>query len=261
MVKAGDVLKKIQEANLPAPPWTVAWFNAEVSRQNGHLDEAINLYREILDPAKQDKGRKLHFNTDYVVRNQLALTLFHRSEQEDDEAGQERFLKESVREYEKTLELDAENLDAHYGLSQVYGELGKSLATTEMRTTAPDLAELERLSARFFDTKSADAARELARALEAFAQKPPKLGEPKLPFVTDAIKQARKVFQDDPDSAHRAAAAHVLGRLHLVAHAVYRPDDLAKNVTQKYRDQHPPANNAAKALIVYPLQRDGAPGL
>ena len=130
LVKSSEMLKKIKDDNLPAPPWTVAWFNGVVSAQNGHLDEAIKLFREILDPEKQDDKRKFHFNTDYVVRNELGVTLYKRSQQEDDgSAAQVRFLEESVREFERTLELDAENLDAHYWLAQAYGRLGESAAS------------------------------------------------------------------------------------------------------------------------------------
>ncbi|HKI34878.1 MAG TPA: multiheme c-type cytochrome [Gemmataceae bacterium] len=267
LTKAGDMLKKIKDGELPAPPWTVAWFNGVVSAQNGHLDEAIKLFREILDPDKQDRKRKLHFNTDYVVRNELGVVLYKRSQQEEDGSeGQTRFLKEAVQEFQRTLGLDAENLDAHYWLAQAYSRLGESAAGGARPAEAPKLADLEKLTAHFFDPKApADqrkaAAAELGPALEAFSAKSPDLKEPKLPFITDAIKQARKTFQDDPDAGVRTAAALVLGRLHLAAHAVYKPDDNAKDTTtKKYRETHPAANSAAKALIVYPLQRQGAPG-
>ena len=90
------------------------------------------------------------------------------------------------------------------------------------------------MATRLFDGQAAldqrqAAAAELADALERFSAKPPDLQEPKLPFVTEAIKQTRKVFQDDRDPAIRSAAALVLGRLHLAAHAVYKPDDNAKD--------------------------------
>jgi tetratricopeptide (TPR) repeat protein len=265
--KAAAMLKKLKDDELPAPPWTVAWFNGVVSAQNGHLDEAIKLFREILDPEKQDRQRKLHFNTDYVVRNELGIVLYKRSQQEDEgSAEQVRFLKEAAQEFERTLELDAENLDAHYWLAQTYSRLGESAAPAARPSTAPELADLEKLTAHFLDARaSADqrrsAAAELGPALDAFAAKPPDLKEPKLPLITDAIRQARKTFKDDPDPGVRVAAAYVLGRLHLAAHAVYKPDDNAKDTTTKlYRETHPAANNAAKALVVYPLQRHGAPG-
>jgi tetratricopeptide (TPR) repeat protein len=266
--KAGDALRKIKDDDLPAPPWTVAWFNGLVNAQNGYLDEAIKQFREILDPEKQDRKRKFDFSKDYVVRNELGVTLYKRSQQEDEgSAEQARFLKEAINEFEQTLGLDAENLDAHYWLAQAYSRLGEPASAAPPPAAAPQLADLEKLASRLFDGAAPAgqrkaAAAELAQALEAFSAKPPDLKEPKLPFITDAIRQARKTFKDDPDAEVRTAAAHVLGRLHLAAHAVYKPDDNAKDTTtKKYREAHPAANNAAKALIVYPLQRQGAPGL
>jgi hypothetical protein len=43
---------------------------------------------------------------------------------------------------------------------------------------------------------------------------------------------------------------------------MYKPDDNASDTAaKKYREAHPAANNAAKPVKVYPLQRKGAPGL
>src|SRR5581483_407736 len=109
LTKASAMLKKIKDDELPAPPWTVAWFNGLVSAQNGHLDEAIKLFREILDPDRQDESRRFHFNTDYVVRNELGVTLYKRAQQEDDGSPEQaRLLEEAIREFQRTLELDAE---------------------------------------------------------------------------------------------------------------------------------------------------------
>ncbi len=269
--KASEMLAKIKadpEVAAKAPPWTVAWFNGLINAQNGHLDEAIKLYREILDPEKQDRARKFHFNTDYVVRNELGVALYKRSQQEEDySAEQQRFLKQAVEEFERTLDLDAENLDAHYWLAQTYSRLSVSLRGGATFMNDPELADLERFAAQFFDPAAPrnerwKAGDNLAVGVEIFSARPPDLKQPKLPFLWDSIRQARKVFRDDPDPDMRETAAYVLGKLHLAAHAVYKPDDNAKDsTTKKYRETHPAANNAAKALTVYPLQRPGAPGL
>src|SRR5207248_1462143 len=130
---------------LPAPPWTVAWFNGLVNAQNGHLDEAIKLFREILDPEKQNTERKFHFDSDYIVRNELGVTLYKRSQQEEDGSKEQvRFLTEAVQEFERTLQLDAENLDAHYWLAQAYSRLGESTVSTgKPPTTLPTVPDLE----------------------------------------------------------------------------------------------------------------------
>jgi tetratricopeptide (TPR) repeat protein len=271
--KAADMVVKIKadrEVEEKAPWWTVAWFNALVNAQNGYLDEAIRQLRAILDPETQDRGRKFDFSKDYVVRNELGTTLFRRAQREDDDTPEKaRFLKEAVQVFEGTLDYDAEDLDAHYGLVQAYGELGKSAEGPAAAPAAPPpaVAELETLTARALDGRATPEARkaaaaELARALEAFADKSPDVREPKLTYVWESIRAARKVFREEPDEGLRAAAALVLSRLHLVAHSVYKPDDNASDTAaKKYRAAHPAANNAAKAVKVYPLQRPGAPGL
>jgi hypothetical protein len=176
-------------------------------------------------------------------------------------------LKEAVREFERTLDLDAENLDAHQWLAKAYRGLGQSAVSVVPAVRQTELADLQELAKRFNDAAApADArqaaAREFAAALEGWVGRPASLAEPKLPFVWENIREARKTFRDNPDPALRAAAAAVLARLHMVAHDVYRPDDNAKDTTtKKYREAHPAANSAAKPVKVYPLQRPGAPGL
>ena len=60
----------------------------------------------------------------------------------------------------------------------------------------------------------------------------------------------------------RAAAAHVLGLVHRELHGIYRPDDNARDTTTaRYRKKFPAAHSAAQAVKVYPLNRQGAPGL
>ena len=41
-----------------------------------------------------------------------------------DEAAREKLLQDSAEQYQATLEFDAENVDAHFGLQQVYASLG-----------------------------------------------------------------------------------------------------------------------------------------
>ena len=259
--RAGDRLTKVKNDNLPAPWWTLAWFNALVNAQNGHLDEAIALLHEILDPEKKDPARKFDFGRDYEVRVELGRLYFKRWRPGDPEDD----LRKAVEQLEKVLEADAENLDAHYWLSQSYGALGEA-AVLPGAATSREPADPASLAGRFADAKApaserVEAARGLARALEALAGKPARLGEPKLPFAWETIKQARAVFREHPDAGLRTAAAHLLGALHLVTHAVYKPDDNARETAaQTYRSAHPPANNAAKPLKVYPLNRPGAPG-
>src|SRR5262249_44604176 len=122
--KAVEALEKVR--GLSAPWWTVAWFTGLVNAQNGYLDEAVANFEKILDPKRQPRERKFDFTQDYVVLNELGTTLFKRAQQEfGDRAERDRFLKRAAGQYERTLKLDAEDLDAHYGLAQCYKQLGE----------------------------------------------------------------------------------------------------------------------------------------
>jgi hypothetical protein len=56
---------------------------------------------------------------------------------------------------------------------------------------------------------------------------------------------------DEPQAAH-----------YRQLHARYKPDDNAADLAvQQARRKYPAANHAAEAVVIYPLQRPGAPGL
>jgi hypothetical protein len=49
---------------------------------------------------------------------------------------------------------------------------------------------------------------------------------------------------------------------HLALHARFKPDDNATDrAVQLARKKYPAANHAAEAVVIYPLHREGAPGL
>jgi tetratricopeptide (TPR) repeat protein len=121
----------------PAPRWTVAWFNGRVNKQNGYLDRAITEFRSIVEdryPELEQRG--FDFSKDYVVLNELGQTLFERAKLERGDArseAREAFLRDAIQQFEKTLQLDAENVTAHYNLALIYESLGESDLATEHR--------------------------------------------------------------------------------------------------------------------------------
>ncbi|HUU33083.1 MAG TPA: multiheme c-type cytochrome, partial [Vicinamibacterales bacterium] len=111
-----------------AAPWTVAWLNGLVNKENGHLDEAIADFTAALDarsPALTERG--FDFSRDYEVLNELGQALFERAKQERGSAraaARAVRLREAAAAFERTLAIDTENVTAHYALNLVYGELG-----------------------------------------------------------------------------------------------------------------------------------------
>jgi tetratricopeptide (TPR) repeat protein len=128
-------LNRASKFDPPAPKWTVAWLTGLVNKQNGFLDEAIKNFRSVLEDRypELDK-RKFDFSKDYEVINELGLALFERAKMERrDDAGRQKFLKEAIDAFEKTLKLDTENMTAHYNLALIHGQLGDTAKAAEHR--------------------------------------------------------------------------------------------------------------------------------
>jgi len=98
-----------------------------VNRQNGYLDKALEGYADVIQTQFQDaRQREFDFSKDYTLLNEYAQTLFDRSKLErDDPARRNDYLHRAELEFQRVLELDSENAEAHYGLSQVYARLGE----------------------------------------------------------------------------------------------------------------------------------------
>ncbi len=111
-----------------AAPWTVAWLNGLVNKENGHLDEAIgNFTASLAATSPELTARGFDFSRDYEVLNELGLTLFERAKQERGEAraGRRRdLLDQAVAAFERTLAIDSENVTAHYALGLIHADLG-----------------------------------------------------------------------------------------------------------------------------------------
>jgi tetratricopeptide (TPR) repeat protein len=119
-------LQRAARANPPAPRWTVAWLNGLVNKQNGFLDKAISEFRSILEDRYEELDRRgFDFSLDYEVINELGQTLFERAKMErGDAAAQRRWLEEAAARFKRTLEIDTENVAAHYNLALIYERLG-----------------------------------------------------------------------------------------------------------------------------------------
>jgi tetratricopeptide (TPR) repeat protein len=120
-------LQRAAKFNPPAPRWTVAWFNGLVNKQNGYLDKAITEFTSILEDRYEELDKRgFDFSLDYEVINELGQTLFERAKLErGDETAQKQWLQKAVARFKRTLEIDAENVTAHYNLALIYERLGQ----------------------------------------------------------------------------------------------------------------------------------------
>ena len=174
------------------PVWTISWLTGQVNRQQGKFEAAMENYKSVLnDRTALMIERGYDFSKDYRVINELGMAMFERAKQLRREAQRpqkEDLLWDAVQQFKKTLELDAEDISAHYNLSLIYETLGeKSLA-----------AEHKKLHERFkLDDNARDAAVSVAKikypaarpAAEAVVIYPlHRPGAPQLPAAA-AVKQ------------------------------------------------------------------------
>ncbi len=117
-----------------APPWVMSWLSGVINRQQGHFDEAERNLRSVLETKVPDRG--FDFGLDYEVINLLGQTLYDRAKQvrgssPDAQTSRREFLQQALEQFQKTLEIDSENVTAHYSLSLIYRELNDASRAAE----------------------------------------------------------------------------------------------------------------------------------
>jgi tetratricopeptide (TPR) repeat protein len=279
LTEAADALNKARTNDPPAPWWTVAWLAGMVNAETGHLDDAIACFEQILEPRNQPRERNFDFTRDYVISNELARTLFRRSQQASERDERDGYLRRAVRWYETTLRGDCEDLDAHYGLAQCFARLGDAKTLPAAGATAEhsdDEAWLKSTAKQLADPRLARqerlfAASRLAGGIERLGNRRPDPARPKLRLLQDLTTICRPVFGSvlagvtqprASDEVLSRAAAHLLGLIYRQTHEVLKPDDNARDRAVRIcRQRDPAVNHAAQPIVIYPLHRPGAPGL
>ena len=108
-------------------PWSIVYFNGIVNHQNGFLDQAIDDFRRLVDTRFDEaRRREFDFSRDYRLLNRLGRVTLDRAKLGRGETGsknREVWLREALGWFSATLELDPENVAAHYGLAQIYALL------------------------------------------------------------------------------------------------------------------------------------------
>ncbi|RLS39273.1 MAG: hypothetical protein DWH82_06125 [Planctomycetota bacterium] len=265
--EAAAALQKARTVEVPAPWWTLAWFTglaaAETASDAGGFDQAIKAFQSIVDPANQPRERGFDFSRDYVVWNRLALTLYQRAQlAPSGSPEQTRFLSESAQAYLRVLKEDAEDLTAHYGLSQTLTDLAGEQAQAPPLTnpeggclTEAELLAMANQAAKpgSFEQRE-EALRLMAQGIALWAAQPSLPGAPRLSPLRRALKALDEAWLESAAEPRvRVALSGILVNGHRLAHTLLKPDDLARaKTTTLFRSRHAAANAAAEAITLYP---------
>jgi tetratricopeptide (TPR) repeat protein len=129
LAEAAEAIQRAAALDPPAYPWSVIYYTAVLNRQNGFLDESIDGYRALVETQFNDaRARGFDFSKDYRLLNELGGALVERSKLErgpDQAAQRDALLTEAEQTFLAALEVNPESAEAHWGLVQVYGILGR----------------------------------------------------------------------------------------------------------------------------------------
>lgn len=132
---AVEALRRAATFEPPAYPWSVAWFSGLVAKQQGHLDEAIDYFRQVVaSDWALARERGFDFSRDDRVRVELAETLLERARLErgaDAAPRRAPFLAEAEANLRAALSEDSEIATAHYLMAQIHLERGDRVAAEE----------------------------------------------------------------------------------------------------------------------------------
>jgi tetratricopeptide (TPR) repeat protein len=122
--QAAQALRRASEQH--APPWTIAWYSALIDGENGHLDAAARTLESIINnqfAAARQRG--FDFSYDVRVLNELGQTRYEQSRKARGNEQRER-LQQAQSWFDRTLQIDPENLAAHYNLGLLHTQLGNT---------------------------------------------------------------------------------------------------------------------------------------
>lgn len=111
------------------PRWTWAWLSGMINSQQGRLEEAEQNFRSVLEDSTEDMRRRgFDFSLDIEVINLRGRNLFDlgtvRSRQGRQDAARE-FFDQAIKQFQKTLSIDPENVTAHFNLHRLYETVGE----------------------------------------------------------------------------------------------------------------------------------------
>jgi tetratricopeptide (TPR) repeat protein len=257
-----DALNALTEASKhekPAAPWVISWLTGQINLRNGYLDEAIDAFSSVLSTKIPD--RKFDFSMDYEVINALGSAYELRARQERSGTPERLdFLEKAIEAYARTLAIDSENLMAHYGLGQSYGELSrdydnKSSAPANPATAEDLLKKVESLAKVAGPSMNHSAmADELSKAVESFLAGPrPEFGS-RLEPLLEIVEKITPIRANLTDAVSRKSLAALLARTHKALHEMYKPDETAEGIAiATARRDNPAADMNSQSIVIHPL--------
>ncbi|WP_153558375.1 tetratricopeptide repeat protein [Roseimaritima sediminicola] len=110
------------------PRWTWAWLSGVINSQQGRLEEAEQNLRSVLEDRTEEMQRRgFDFSLDIEVINLLGRTQFDLGNIRDRQGRSEesrQYYREAVQRFERTLQIDPENVTAHFNLHRLFEALG-----------------------------------------------------------------------------------------------------------------------------------------
>lgn len=275
--EAREALETASRHENPPYPWVVAWLNAQANELNGFLDEAARDYRAVLET--RDPSRGFDFSKDYEVRNALGRVLYGLARREPlDSPARVEYLREAIRAYRATIELDTENIAAHYGLGLAHADLdaagrrigGLPRPSVEAPAEPVDRERLEGLAARLGELGKAggDAGKlaalldEIGVASAAFLDGP----RPAVGTRMEVLRTVQEALLADEGRASAAAPAarpddpatlareRAFAAVHKAFHRIYKPDETAEGrAISLARARDKAADQNAQSIVIHPL--------
>src|SRR5262249_1654614 len=149
----------------------------------------------------------------YVVINELASALYLRSKQERVDSPERRdYLMKAIAAYRRTLGIDSEDVEAHYGLAQAYKDpTWKSPRAaegpSEKEGDSDVMGQLGRAMAEPKATADIrrDGARQLAEQVVAFMRGPRPKYESRLEPLHEIVERLGPAWERETDDAARGA--------------------------------------------------------
>ena len=255
-----------------AAPWVINWLAGQINDRNGLLDDAIARYEAVLSTKIPDRG--FDFGMDYEVNNALALSLYNRAFKETlNSPKRTEFLTRTIATYRRTLELDSENVAAHYGLGLAYDKLAadtwRVLNPPAHRDKAQD-ATTEGIL--LYARRAADATLppdqqsengfRVASAIDTLVVAPHLPKESRLEPVYEVVTALGRAWAAETRPVIRASIGEALASAHKGLHKLLKEDESARGrAIANARTASDAADRNAQSIVIHPMNRPGAPGI